>query len=58
MGSLMTELEKRWRGMFVALAGGGDLPPAKRLRAEGLMEAAVLAGEATEAEVVEAMGRC
>ena len=58
MGGILTELERRWRKMFDGLARGDDLPPGHRLRAEGLMEAAVLAGEAGEAELVEAMGRC
>jgi hypothetical protein len=42
MDALTTELIERWRRMFAALAGGGDVPPALRLRAEGMMEALVL----------------
>jgi hypothetical protein len=46
---LLHELEIRWRRMFEALAAGSDVPPAQRLRAEGMMEAAVLAGAPEEA---------
>ncbi len=42
----MRELEQRFGKMFTALARGDDLPPTQRLRCEGLMEAAVLQGEA------------
>ena len=58
MSGLIGELERRWLAMFSGLAAGDDLPPAVRLRAEGLMEAAVIAGEATEQEVTEAMDAC
>lgn len=58
MNLIVVELEKRWEDMFAALAAGDDLPPVQRLRAEGLMEAAVLAGEASEEQVTESMGRC
>ena len=44
--------------MFAALAAGDDVPPTQRLRAEGLMEAAVLVGEMTTLELDEAMARC
>ncbi len=44
MKLLETEIERRYRAMFAALAAGDDLPPAQRLRTEGLMEAAVLLG--------------
>ena len=58
MGKLKQELQQRWTNMFTALAAGADLPPAQRLRAEGMMEAAVLAGEATEDELSQAMAAC
>ena len=58
MQVLMQELESRWREMFGGLASGDDLPPGVRLRAEGMMEAACLAGEATEAEIDAAMSSC
>jgi hypothetical protein len=55
---LIEELKSRWQQMFDALAAGDDLPPGVRLRAEGLMEAALLVGEATEAEIDATMGVC
>lgn len=58
VSDLLGELQRRWGDMFTALAAGDDLPPAQRLRAEGLMEAAALLGEATEEELVAAMDRC
>ncbi len=54
-GILTAELRKRWRAMFEQLRDGRDLPPSRRLRAEGLMEAAVLAGEASAAQLQDAM---
>lgn len=57
MQALRTELEHRWESMFAALAVGDDVAPSRRLRTEGLMEAAVLLG-ATEAELDEALVRC
>ena len=50
---LLHTLEQRWQEMFRALAAGGDVPPAQRLRTEGLMEAAVLCG-ARESEALDA----
>lgn len=58
MHVLLAELEQRWQGMFAALAGGDDAPPSQRLRAEGMMEAAVLLGIATVAELTASMERC
>ncbi len=58
MQPLMRELETRWREMFAALAGGDDLPPGVRLRAEGVMEAVVLGDEAGSTEVDAAMNAC
>ncbi len=58
MHMLQTELEQRWQTMFAALADGDDVPPAQRLRAEGMMEAAVLLGIATPAALVASMDSC
>jgi hypothetical protein len=57
MSELLGELQRRWDGMFAALAAGDDLPPGARLRAEGLMEAAALVGEASAAALDSAMER-
>jgi hypothetical protein len=58
MQVLEAELEQRWHTMFAALAAGDDVSPAQRLRAEGIMEAAVLMATATPEALVEAMDRC
>ena len=58
MGELGSELMGRWRKMFSALAAGDDVPPSARLRAEGMMESAVLLGLATPAAVIAAMDGC
>ncbi len=55
MHPLTEELQNRWRLMFTALARGDDLPPGRRLRAEGMAEAAVLAGAASEDALDQAM---
>jgi len=55
---LQAELERRWRGIFTALASGSEVPPAVRLRAEGMMEAAVLLGVASAGELTAALERC
>lgn len=55
MPALIRELNMRWDTMFAALATGQDLPPAQRLRAEGMMEAAVLSKMATAEELLLAM---
>ena len=55
MDALTTELIERWSRMFAALAGGGDVPPALRLRAEGMMEALVLLNMATASELTTTM---
>jgi hypothetical protein len=44
--------------MFAALAQGDDVPPAQRLRTEGMMEAAALLGIATPAELIASMDIC
>jgi len=58
MSAVLDELQQRWRAMFSALAAGEDLPPGRRLRAEGMMEAAVLAGMASPGELDRAMQDC
>lgn len=57
MRELLVELERRWQAMFSALAFGDDLPPAARLRTEGMMEAATLLGAATQEELDAALSR-
>ncbi|MAL93508.1 hypothetical protein [Haliea atlantica] len=47
MSALIEELEGRWKEIYGRLAAGEDAPPTLRLRAEGLMEAVVLAGHAS-----------
>jgi hypothetical protein len=58
MDALQTELERRWRCMFVALTSGDEVPPAMRLRTEGMMEAAVLLECAAPAGLQRAMDDC
>lgn len=58
MTSLLQELDTRWRHIFEALAGGEDVAPARRLRTEGLMEAAALLGLATQEDLLAAMDDC
>jgi hypothetical protein len=55
MDPIRDELERRWQQMLERVAAGDDLPPALRLRAEGLMEALVLAGAAEPAALSAAM---
>ena len=55
MSALLTELETRWDKIFSDLAGGGDVPPGLRLRTEGLMEAAVLGGDASPEKLSQQM---
>lgn len=52
------ELERRWRGLFASLQGGGEAPPGRRLRTEGLMEAMVLLDVASESAVQDALENC
>jgi len=58
MQDLLQELKARWTSMFTALAAGDDLPPTLRLRAEGLMEAALLTGAASAEELDAGMDAC
>ncbi len=57
MHLLEAELEQRWTAMFSALAAGDDVPPTQRLRAEGIMEAAVLLAIASSEALSGAMDR-
>lgn len=57
MSRLVDELERRWEDIYGRLAAGEDVPPALRLRAEGLMEAAVLEGRATVEELQACMAQ-
>lgn len=58
MDRLEAELRARWQAMLQRVRDGDDIPPSLRLRAEGLMEALVLAGardpESLQAAMVEA----
>jgi hypothetical protein len=58
MSVLLTEIEARWLNIFSTLKAGGDVAPTLRLRTEGLMEAAVLCGEATPEALTTAMEAC
>jgi len=58
MSPIVEELSRRWRAMFSDLHAGDDLPPAARLRTEGMMEAAVLLEIATEEELQGLMAGC
>jgi len=58
MSKLLNELEGRWKQMFTALAAGDDVPPSLRLRAEGLMEAALLTGQASAEKIDAGMDDC
>jgi hypothetical protein len=55
MNPLREELERRWQQMLERAVAGDDLPPALRLRAEGLMEALVLTGAEEPATLSAAM---
>ena len=55
MESLLEELAQRWSDIFAALARGDDVPIARRLRTEGMMEAAVLVSAAAREELDAAM---
>ena len=53
----LAELEQRWQLIFQRLAGGSEVPPTQRLRAEGFMEALVALGLATESDLQAALER-
>ena len=55
MSALLTELDVRWKIIFSSLAAGNDVAPSLRLRTEGLMEAAVLTGEASMEQLTQQM---
>jgi hypothetical protein len=48
---LMDSIDQRLQALLSQLSAGLDAPPGQRLRLEGLMEAAVLAKIASEAEL-------
>tara|TARA_R110002110_G_scaffold405241_1_gene624244 strand:- start:78357 stop:78662 length:306 start_codon:yes stop_codon:yes gene_type:complete len=52
---LEQEVRARWHAMFSALAAGEDVPPAQRLRTEGMMEALVLLGHSSAEDLFAAM---
>ena len=58
MRDLQAELKRRWMAMFTSLADGGDVPPAQRLRTEGMMEAAAMLEVASSEQLVQAMNEC
>ena len=58
MHILVEELRRRFTAMFTALSHGEDVPPAAGLRTEGLMEAAVLTGQADAGQLDELMAHC
>lgn len=55
---LKAELLRRWQQIFSALECGEDVSPGQRLRAEGVMEAAVMTGEASTDALLAAMDSC
>ncbi len=57
MDELLEAIENRLGAALSRLAAGGDLPPGHRYRLEGLLEAAVLTGAATEAELAALLRR-
>jgi hypothetical protein len=58
MERLVEGIRSRLEEMFAALAGGADVAPSMRLRTEGLMEAAVLAGVADENQIDTLLADC
>ena len=55
---LLEEIQTRLRRMFADLAAGLDVAPALRLRTEGMMEAALLAGLAEAAGLDDLQQQC
>ena len=53
--TLIELLELRWHEIFRRLEAGDVVPPTLQLRAEGIMEAAVAAGQVSESTVLDAM---
>ena len=58
MDTLVEELRRRFQTIFMALAQGADVPPATGLRTEGMMEAALLAGQADATRLDRLMADC
>ena len=58
MNTILQELASRWRSMYLELDQGRDVPPAQGLRAEGMMEAAVLCGAASAVQLDELLATC
>lgn len=58
MSPLMSEIESRLRALLQRLKAGDDAPPGGRLRLEGLLEAAVLAGEGSEESLRALLAHC
>lgn len=54
----LVDLDRRWRGIFETLQAGGEVSPSRRLRTEGVMEAVVALGLASESELQEALEAC
>ena len=55
---VLNDLQQRWRAIFGALAGGGEVPPTQRLRTEGMMETLVMLNFYTEQELQAEMAAC
>ena len=47
-----------WRSMYSSLEQGRDVPPAHALRAEGMMEAAVICGAVSAVQLDELLSTC
>ena len=58
MDEILRELASRWRSMYSELEQGRDVPPALGLRAEGIMEAAVICGVASAVQLDELLETC
>ena len=58
MDAILQELASRWRSMYSSLEQGRDVPPAHALRAEGMMEAAVICGVASAVQLDELLSTC
>ena len=54
----LDELNRRWRRIFKTLRGGGEVSTSMRLRTEGVMEAVVALGLASETELQDALELC
>jgi hypothetical protein len=54
----LSELDRRWHYIFSTLFSGGEIAPAPRLRAEGMMETLVILGVASPDELQARMAAC